>query len=52
MLEQSTELHNKFWKIFNAQDILDNGIITVCNQLALDKNIKVKMSVKEAVKNI
>lgn len=39
-------------EIFNGQDILDNGIITVCNQLAKAKNIKVKMTVKEAIKYI
>lgn len=39
-------------EIFNGQDILDNGIITVCNQLAEDRNIKVKMTVKEAIKCI
>lgn len=37
-------------EIFNGQDILDNGIISVCNQLALSKNIKEKMTVKEAIK--
>ena len=37
-------------EIFNGQDILDNGIITVCNQLAKSKNIKEKMTVKEAIK--
>ncbi len=36
-------------EIFNGQDILDNGIITVCNQLAMSKNIKEKMTVKEAI---
>ena len=39
-------------EIFNGQDILDNGIITVCNQLAKSKNIKEKMTVKEAIKYI
>jgi len=39
-------------EIFNGQDILDNGIITVCNQLAKTKNIKEKMKVKEAIKYI
>ena len=39
-------------EIFNGQDILDNGIITVCNQLAKSRNIKVKMTVKEAIKYI
>lgn len=37
-------------EIFNGQDILDNGIITVCNQLAKSKNIKEGMMVKEAIK--
>lgn len=37
-------------EIFNGQDILDNGIITVCNQLAKSRNIKEKMTVKEAIK--
>jgi len=36
-------------EIFNGQDILDNGIITVCNQLAKTRNIKDKMTVKEAI---
>ncbi len=36
-------------EIFNGQDILDNGVITVCNQLAKDRNIKEKMTVKEAI---
>ena len=39
-------------EIFNGQDILDNGIITVCNQLAKSRNIKEKMTVKEAIKYI
>lgn len=39
-------------EIFNGQDILDNGIITVCNQLAKSRNIKEGMTVKEAVKYI
>jgi len=39
-------------EIFNGQDILDNGIITVCNQLAKSKNIKEKMTVKDAIKYI
>ena len=39
-------------EIFNGQDMLDNGIITVCNQLAKAQNIKEKMTVKEAVKLI
>jgi len=39
-------------EIFNGQDVLDNGIITVCNQLAKSRNIKEKMTVKEAIKYI
>ena len=39
-------------EIFNGQDILDNGIITVCNQLAKSRNIKEKMTVKDAIKYI
>jgi hypothetical protein len=39
-------------EIFNGQDTLDNGIITVCNQLAKSRNIKEKMTVKEAIKCI
>jgi uncharacterized protein YunC (DUF1805 family) len=39
-------------EIFNGQDLLDNGIITVCNQLAKSRNIKVAMTVKEAIKHI
>jgi uncharacterized protein YunC (DUF1805 family) len=39
-------------EIFNGQDILDNGIITVCNQLAMSRNINIKMTVKEALKCI
>ena len=39
-------------EIFNGQDILDNGIITVCNQLAKSRNIKEAMTVKEAIRYI
>jgi len=39
-------------EIFNGQDTLENGIISVCNQLAKERNIQVKMTVKEAVKLI
>lgn len=39
-------------EIFNGQDVLANGIITVCNQLAKDRDIKEKMTVKEAIKYI
>ncbi len=37
-------------EIFNGQDVLDNGIISVCNQLAENRNIKKKLTVKEAIK--
>ena len=36
-------------EIFNGQDALENGIISVCNQLATSRNIKEKMTVKEAI---
>ena len=39
-------------EIFNGQDALENGIISVCNQLAKASNIKEKMTVKEAIKCI
>ncbi len=39
-------------EIFNGKDVLDNGIISVCNQLAKSKDIYIKMTVKEAIKNI
>jgi uncharacterized protein YunC (DUF1805 family) len=39
-------------EIFNGHDTLDNGIITVCNQLATSRNIKEKMRVTEAIKLI
>ncbi len=39
-------------EIFNGHDMLENGIITVCNQLAKNRNIKEKMTVKEAIQNI
>lgn len=39
-------------EIFNGQDVLNNGIITVCNKLAKASNIKEKMTVKEAIKQI
>ncbi len=37
-------------EIFNGQDTLENGIITVCNQLAKARNIREMMTVKEALK--
>lgn len=39
-------------EIFNGQDVLDNGIVSVCNQLAENRNITKKLTVKEAVKQI
>jgi uncharacterized protein YunC (DUF1805 family) len=39
-------------EIFNGHDTLNNGIITVCNQLAKNRNIKEKMTVIEAIKLI
>jgi len=36
-------------EIFNGNDALENGIISVCNQLAKEKSIKEKMTVKEAI---
>ncbi len=39
-------------EIFNGLDVLDNGIISVCNQLAKSRNINVKMTVKEAIQYI
>jgi hypothetical protein len=39
-------------EIFNGQDMLDNGIISACNQLAKNRNIKEQMTVKAAIKSI
>jgi len=39
-------------EIFNGQDILENGIISVRNQLAKSKKINENMTVKEAIKLI
>ena len=39
-------------EIFNGQDVLNNGIVSFCNQLAKDRNIKEKMTVLEAIKYI
>ena len=36
-------------EIFNGQDVLENGIISVCNQLAKGRNIKEGMKVREAI---
>lgn len=37
-------------EIFNGHDVLENGIVSVCNQLAKSRGIKENMSVKEAIK--
>jgi len=39
-------------EIFNGRDVLENGVITVCNQLATSKNINPKMMVEEAIKSM
>lgn len=39
-------------EIFNGNDVLANGVISVCNQLAKDKNIKENMTVKQAIRFI
>ena len=39
-------------EIFNGQDVLENGIISVCNQQAKNKGVKESMTVKEAIKFI
>lgn len=39
-------------EIFNGHDTLENGIISVCNQLAASRNIQENMTVKEAIKLI
>ena len=39
-------------EIFNGLDVFENGIISVCNQLATTCGINVNMSVKEAVQKI
>lgn len=39
-------------EIFNGQDVLNNGIISVCNQVAKSSNITEKMTVKAAIKCI
>ena len=36
-------------EIFNGQDVLENGIISDCNDLAKSRNIREKMTVKEAI---
>jgi len=37
-------------EIFNGQDVLDNGVISTCNQLAKNRNITEQLAVKEALK--
>jgi predicted ribosome-associated RNA-binding protein Tma20 len=39
-------------EIFNGRDVFENGIISVCNELAKSRNIIVNMTVKEAIKHI
>lgn len=39
-------------EIFNGQDVLENRIISVCNQLAQIGNIKRKMTVKEFIRDV
>jgi len=39
-------------EIFNGQDVLDNGIVSVCNHCAESSGIKEGLTVKEAVKYI
>jgi uncharacterized protein YunC (DUF1805 family) len=39
-------------EIFNGQDTLDHGVISVCNQLARNRNIRAKMNLREAIKHI
>ena len=39
-------------EIFNGQDVLDNGVISTCNQLAKSRNITEKLTVREALKYI
>jgi len=39
-------------EIFNGNDTLENGVITFCNQLAVNRGIKEKMMVIEAIKHI
>lgn len=39
-------------EIFNGFDVLNNGIISVCNALAKSRNIREKMTVKEAILKI
>lgn len=39
-------------EIFNGQDALDNGVISVCNQRAKDCGITEKLAVKAAIKHL
>jgi len=39
-------------EIFNGFDMFENGIISVCNQIAASRNILPGMNVKEAIRNI
>lgn len=39
-------------EIFNGEDVLRNGIVSACNQLAKNRNIKKQMAVKEAIRCI
>lgn len=39
-------------EIFNGQDTLQNGRISACNQLAKNRDIQEKLSIKEAIKLI
>lgn len=39
-------------EIFNGLDMVENGIISVCNQLAKSRNIKEKMTIKDAIRKL
>ncbi len=39
-------------EIFNGQDVLDNGIVSACNQLARNRNITEQMTVKAALTRV
>lgn len=39
-------------EIFNGFDVFENGIISVCNQLAKSRNIRERMTVKEAIPKV
>lgn len=36
-------------EIFNAKDVLENGIVSVCNSIAREKGVRELMTVKEAI---